>query len=209
MNFINDFSVVGKIQSIRHDANKTTITISTTTPTSAGKIVDVRMLYKGKLDEAEYQRGAVVGIRGYIDTFFYRGEEGQKPKQRFVISDITADPPSIIERSFGEGFRGRIKVPYSQNVRLAGQVVYKRDDRDWIRYTIKTEADGKPNTVTLSFQKPNTAVADAGYIFIPDKDDYVCCVCSIQTGFKKLSNGQNVEYDDVYIMDILKVENVA
>lgn len=208
MNFINDFSVVGKIQSIRRDTNKTTIMISTTSSTSAGKIVDVRMLYKGNLDEAQYQRGAIVGIRGYIDTFFYKGEEGQKPKQRFVISDITTDPPSIIERSFGEGLQGRIKVPYSQSVRLAGQVVYKRDDGEWIRYTIKTEADGKPNTVTLSFQRPST-LTDAGYIFIPGKDDYVCCVCSIQTGFKKLTSGQNVEYDDVYMMDVVKVENVA
>lgn len=150
----------------------------------------------------DFDKGMRVSVEGYIRGYYGRDRDGNMSKRQYFVADKIKRQTTTLERNFG--IEGHYHDPQFCKYLIAGNVSTKKDDGDWVRFTIVTDMDREDrrlSSVHISMRSNETTAEIK-------KGDGVCMVCAVSTP-KKEVNGKTMYFEDIIGVDIARVEPVS
>ena len=148
------------------------------------------------------ERGMRVSVEGYIRGYYGRDRDGSMSKRQYFVADKIEEQTTSMERNLG--IKGTYYDTPSCKYLIAGNVATKKDDGDWVRFTIVTDMDHEKrrlSSVHISMRSNEVAAQ-------VKKGDGVCMVCAVSSP-KKEVNGQMKYFEDIIGVDIARVDPVV
>ena len=192
----NEFVITGRLTSLRSRKNgdRQGVVISR----NGNNDLFVHMIFPKDVLKENLKNRIHVRIRGHIRAQIYTDEAKKlKYSQSFIADEIETDE-TLADKYFG--IHGKFYPIPSCEICLKGKISNVLDNNDWMRYQIEIpEEDGKKSSLRLSMKKIDRH---------PDinKGDEVCVIGSLTTPKKEI-NGKNRTFEDILVMDIVKIDS--